>query len=117
MIKKPPPEFVRGGGLGKPRPHLSGIGTFPACGRLPGLQRASPSTPLDVSSCVQLCRATLARLRRGAKAQVDCLSERILMLTTMTPDEPRSPDAQPAQATPQAYGADTRRGRDTSIRA
>ena len=33
------------------------------------------------------------------------------MLTTMTPDEPRSPDAQPAQATPQAHGADTRRGR------
>ena len=29
----------------------------------------------------------------------------------MTPDEPRSPNAEPAQATPQAHGADTRRGR------
>src|SRR6478736_7142779 len=107
MIKKPPPEFVRGGGLGKPRPHLSGIGTFPACGRLPGLQRASPSTPLDVSSYV---RSHLSKASTPRKAQVDCIAERISMLT-MTTDEPRSTDAEPAQATPQAHGADTRRGR------
>src|SRR3954468_18618466 len=104
MMKNPPPEFVRGGGLGEPRPHLSGIGTFPACGRLPGLQRASPSTPLDVSSYVI---DDLSKCARHRKAQVDCFAERIPMLTTMTTDEPRSPDAESAQATPQAHGADT----------
>src|SRR5512132_513970 len=107
MNQKTSAGFVRGGGW-KPRPHLSGIGTVPACGRLPGLHRASPSTPLDVSSYVAKDLSNLARHR---KAQVNSLPERIPMPTTMTTDEPRSPYAQPAQATPPAHGAVTRRGR------
>src|SRR4029453_19040806 len=114
MIEKTSAGVVRGGGFGKPRPHLSGIGTFPARGRLPGLQRASPSTPLDVSSYVAADHSKCARHR---KAQVDSVPERIPMLTTMTTDEPRSPNAESAQATPQAHGAVTRRGRHTPIRA
>src|SRR5215204_2892166 len=50
--QKPPPG-TRGGGRWGPRPHLTGIGTFPLAGGLPGFHRASPSTPLDASSYVQ----------------------------------------------------------------
>ena len=85
-------------------PHLSGIGTFPF-GRLPGFQRASPSTPLDVSSYV---RSKIARLRAElqlAAARRYTAQQRSIL---MPADEPRSLDAEPSQAYAASTSAPTR---------
>ena len=54
-------------------PHLTGIGTVPALAEwLPGLQRACPSTPLDVSSSrgaqYQPCRTSRSRASAAPRA-------------------------------------------------
>src|SRR5215218_8412596 len=96
------------------RPHLSGIGTVPSARRtrrwLPGLHRASPSTPLDVSSYVRATLASIAVARRASwtrrhgRLRPSWRAQRAgrlhLGANPVLSDEPRSPRAQPAQATP-----------------
>ena len=107
-MEKPPPDSSRGGGVENPPATSHRNWHLPAMRGLPGFHRASPSTPLDVSSYV---RGTLAGLRRR-KAQVDCGCRAEL-------DADDDADRRRAAAVPMpnlpkpasARGAVTRRGR------
>src|SRR5436190_23449517 len=103
MIKKPPPEFVRGGGLESLGHICQELAPFPQAGGCRGFKGPVPP-PLWM--CPAMSATDLSKPWGHRKAQVACVAERNPMPTTMTTDEPRSPHAEPAQATPQANGAD-----------